>query len=52
MLGRPPGQGTTASRNGATEHTIMRTTGHTATLRGYIADAEEFTDPASGYLGL
>jgi site-specific recombinase XerD len=45
---------TTASRNGASEHTIMRTTGQKslATMRGYIEDAELFTDPASGYLGL
>ncbi len=45
---------TTASRNGAPEHTIMRTTGQKslATMRGYIEDAELFTDPASGYLGL
>jgi len=32
----------------------MRTTGHTATasLRTYLEAAEEFTDPASGYLEL
>jgi integrase len=48
------GHATTAARNGATERTIMRTTGHTntATVRGYIDDAELFTDPASAYLGL
>lgn len=48
------GMATTAARNGAAERTIMRTTGHTATdtLRSYITEAEEFTDPASGYLGL
>jgi integrase len=48
------GMATTAARNGAAERTIMRTTGHTATetLRGYITDAEIFTDPGSGYLGL
>ena len=38
----------------ATERTIMRTTGHTSTttVRGYIEDAELFTNPASKYLGL
>jgi site-specific recombinase XerD len=48
------GHATTAARNGATERTIMRTTGHTttATVRGYIDAAELFTDPASAYLGL
>jgi len=48
------GMATTAARNGASERTIMRTTGHTsaATVRGYIEDSELFTDPASGYLGL
>jgi len=48
------GMATTAARNGAAERTIMRTTGHTATatLRTYIEDAEEFTDPASAYLEL
>lgn len=48
------GMATTAARNGAAERTIMRTTGHTATdtLRSYITEAEEFSDPASGYLGL
>jgi hypothetical protein len=42
------------TRNGASERTIMRTTGHTSTqtVRGYIDDAELFTDPASSYLGL
>jgi len=48
------GHATTESRNGASERTIMATTGHTSieTLRGYIDDAELFTDPASAYLGL
>lgn len=48
------GHATTASRNGASERTSMATTGHTSieTLRGYIDDAELFTDPASAYLGL
>ena len=48
------GLATTAARNGATERTIMRTTGHTSitTVRGYIEDAELFTNPASKYLGL
>ncbi|MHB8295042.1 MAG: site-specific integrase [Acidimicrobiales bacterium] len=48
------GHATTAARNGATERTIMATTGHTSveTLRGYIDDAQLFSDPASSYLGL
>ena len=48
------GLATTAARNGASERTIMRTTGHTSveTVRSYIDDAELFTDPASRYLGL
>jgi site-specific recombinase XerD len=48
------GMATTAARNGASERTIMRTTGHTSTttVRGYIEAGELFTDPASGYLGL
>ena len=48
------GHATTAARNGASERTIMRTTGHTSTqtVRGYIEDGELFTDPASQYLGL
>ncbi|MGH9156785.1 MAG: tyrosine-type recombinase/integrase, partial [Acidimicrobiales bacterium] len=48
------GHATTASRNGASERTIMRTTGHTstATLRGYVEDGELFVDPASRYLEL
>jgi len=48
------GHATTASRNGASERTIMATTGHTSveTLRGYIDDAQLFSDPASSYLGL
>lgn len=48
------GHATTASRNGASEHTIMRTTGHTstATLRSYVEDGELFSDPASRYLHL
>jgi site-specific recombinase XerD len=45
---------TTAIRNGASEHTIMRTTGQKslATMRGIIKDVELFADPSSGYLGL
>ncbi len=45
---------TAAARAGASERTIMATTGHTATatLRSYIAEADEWADPASGYLGL
>jgi hypothetical protein len=45
---------TTAARNGASDRTIMRTTGHTSTetVRGYIEEAALFTDPASKYLGL
>jgi site-specific recombinase XerD len=48
------GMATTAARNGAAERTIMRATGHTATetLRGYIEEAAQFTDPASQYLDL
>jgi len=48
------GHATTASRNRASERTIMATTGHTSveTLRGYIDDAQLFSDPASSYLGL
>ena len=48
------GLATTAARNGASERTIMRTTGHTSveTVRSYIDDAELFTDPASKDLGL
>ena len=48
------GHATTAARNGASERTIMRTTGHTSTLtvRGYIEEGELFRDPASSYLGL
>ena len=48
------GTATTAARDGASERTIMATTGHTSveTMRGYIDDAELFADPASGYLGL
>ena len=48
------GHVTTAARNGASERTIMRTTGHTSieTVRSYIDDAELFTDPAARYLGL
>lgn len=48
------GLATTATRNGATERTVMRTTGHTSikTMRNYVDDAELFTDPASAYLGL
>lgn len=48
------GHATTAAHNGASERTIMRTTGHTstATVRGYISDGELFSDAASSYLGL
>ena len=48
------GHATTAARNGASERTIMRTTGHTstATVRGYVEDGELFSDPASRYLEL
>jgi integrase len=48
------GMATTAARNGASDRTIMRTTGHTSTetVRGYIEEAALFTDPASKYLGL
>jgi site-specific recombinase XerD len=48
------GMATTASKGGASERTIMRTTGHTsaATVQGYIEDGELFSDPASKYLGL
>lgn len=48
------GMATTAAKGGASERTIMRTTGHTsaATVRGYIEDGELFSDPASKYLGL
>ncbi len=48
------GFSTQASRNGAAERTISRTTGHTTTkgLQPYIEDAELFTDPPSNYLGL
>jgi len=48
------GHATTAARNGASERTIMGTTGHTSTdtVRGYIDDAQLFTDPSSSYLGL
>ena len=50
----PPRHATTAARNGASERTIMRTTGHTSTqtVRGYIEDGELFSNPASKYLGL
>ncbi|MGH9178295.1 MAG: site-specific integrase, partial [Acidimicrobiales bacterium] len=46
------GHATTAARNGASERTIMRTTGHTstATVRAYVEDGELFSDPASKYL--
>ena len=48
------GFSTEASRNGATDRVIASTTGHTSEkgLRPYIEDAEVFTDPPSGYLGL
>ena len=46
------GHATTAARNGASERTIMRTTGHTSTqtVRGYIEDGALFSDPAAKYL--
>jgi len=42
------GHASTAARNGASERTIMRTTGHTSTqtVRGYIGDGEPFSDPS------
>ena len=48
------GHATTAARNGATDRTIMASTGHTntRTLNAYISDAELFTNPASSYLDL
>ena len=48
------GLATTAARNGASERTIMRTTGHTSirTVRSYIDDSDLFDDNASRYLGL
>lgn len=49
------GHATTASAGGASNRSIMRTsTGHRSerVLDGYVADAEVFTDPASGYLDL
>ncbi|HTT92595.1 MAG TPA: site-specific integrase, partial [Acidimicrobiales bacterium] len=48
------GHATTAARNGASERTIMGTTGHTSveTVRGYIDEAQLFSDPSSSYLGL
>ncbi len=48
------GLATTAARNGASERTIMRTTGHTSTrtVRSHIDDSDLFDDNASRYLGL
>ncbi len=48
------GMATQTARNGAPERIIMATTGHHSieTIRGYIDDAELFTDPASRYLDL
>lgn len=48
------GAATTASRNGADDRTIQRTTRHAsaATLAPYIEEGQMWDDPASGYLGL
>ena len=48
------GFSTEASRAGAPERTIARTTHHTTTrgLKPYIADADLFTDPPNRYLDL
>jgi integrase len=48
------GHATSAAKGGATERTIMATTGHrsTRTVRGYIEDGQLFDDPSSSYLGL
>lgn len=48
------GMATMAASNGATDRTIMGTTGHTSadTLRSYIEEGTRFANPASGYLGL
>ena len=45
---------TQAAVNGASEHNIMRTTGHksSATVRGYIRIANIFKDNVSGQVGL
>lgn len=48
------GMATEASRNGAPDRTIQKTTRHAsaATLAPYIEDGQLWHDPASGYLGL
>jgi len=48
------GLATTAARNGASERSIMKQTGHrsVAMVRRYIHDAELFHDNAAGRLGL
>jgi site-specific recombinase XerD len=48
------GLATTAARNGATERSIMKQTGHrsVAMVRRYIRDAELFTHNAGAKLGL
>jgi site-specific recombinase XerD len=48
------GLATTAARNGASERSIMRQTGHrsVAMVRRYIHDAELFSDNAGSKLGL
>jgi site-specific recombinase XerD len=48
------GLATTAARNGASERSIMKQTGHrsVAMVRRYIHDAELFHDNAAGKLGL
>jgi site-specific recombinase XerD len=48
------GLATTATRNGASERSIMKQTGHrsVAMVRRYIHDAELFHDNAAGRLGL
>jgi integrase len=45
---------TTAARNGASERSIMKQTGHrsVAMVRRYIHDAELFNDNAGAKLGL
>jgi integrase len=48
------GLATTAARNGASERSIMKQTGHrsVAMVRRYIHDAELFNDNAGAKLGL
>jgi site-specific recombinase XerD len=48
------GMCTTAARNGASERSIMKQSGHhsTAMVRRYIHDAELFSDNAGAKLGL